>query len=77
MKINKQGIISDFFWISFWSRTTQDIRTLMSFSVQFSAPPKEEIDAAVDALEAAIELIRSGQGAGKQRAGGGIGPKMS
>ena len=49
----------------------------MSLSVQFSAPPKEEIDAAVDALEAAIELIRSGQGAGKQRVGGGIGPKMS
>ena len=49
----------------------------MFFSVKFSTPPKEEIDAAVDALEAAIELIRSGQGAGMQRVGGGIGPKMS
>ena len=48
-------------WISFWIS---------------SAPPKEEIDAAVDALEAAIELIRSGQGAGRQRVGG-IGPNMS
>ena len=35
---------------------------------------EEEIDAAVDALEAAIELIRSGQGAGRQRVGGGSGP---